>query len=426
MSTRTRRTRACMLVSALCALIVLATAAAASAATVYVSNSAPVVVNGKSCAQPGFKSVQAALNAGPSQNVKICPGTYEEQIEIIGPAKLEATGGIGTAKLVMPSSPVDSKTLCDTKGGSQNIDEISICTPGTVSLKNLNVEAEVPLETCAGGLYGIFVGDGGTLKAQGDSIVGASTTLESFKGCQHGVALEVGSASREEVGHASLKSVTVSGYEKNGPTVVFGGSTLTMKSSTIVGEPSPFIAANGVEVAFGGKATIKSSSVSGNECNLAICSESVAEQASGVLFFEAAAGSGISSSVVKENDLGVYYASGSATEPATPQVSISKDVLTSNRYEGILLEEGKAALKSDTINGSGRVGIDLFQVEGQASASESSATGTKVEGQTEAAVKVESDKAAGDIPGKFTFSGGSFHGDGTVLINESNNFTVIF
>jgi nitrous oxidase accessory protein NosD len=416
-----------MLVSALCALIMLATATGASAATVYVSNSAPVVVGGKSCAQPGFKSVQAALNAGPSQNVKICPGTYEEQIEIVQPAKLEATGGIGTAKLAMPSSPVDSKTPCDTKNGSQNIDEISICTTGAVSLKNLNVEAEVPLETCGGGLYGIFVGDGGMLKAQGDSIVGASTTIDSFKGCQHGVALEVGSSSREEVGHATLKSVTVSGYEKNGPTVVFGGSTLSMKSSTIVGEgPTPFIAQNGVEVAFGGKATIKSSSVSGNECNVAICSESVAEQASGVLFFEAAAGSGVSGSVVKENDLGVYYASGSATEPATPQVSISKDVLTSNRYEGILLEEGKAALKSDTINGSGRVGIDLFQVAGQASASESSATGTKVEGQTEAAVKVESDKAAGDTPGKFTFSGGSFHGDSTVLINESNDFSVIF
>ncbi|HEY1833895.1 MAG TPA: right-handed parallel beta-helix repeat-containing protein [Solirubrobacteraceae bacterium] len=405
----------------------LTAAASASAATVYVSNSAPVVAGGKSCAQPGFKSVQAALDAGPNQHVKVCPGTYEEQIEILTPAKLEATSGIGTAKLVMPASAVDSKTACDTKNGSQNIDEISICTSGAVTLKNLNIEAEIPLETCAGGLYGVFVGDGGTLKAQGDSIVGASTTLDNFKGCQHGIALGVGSSSREEVGHATLKSVTVSGYEKNGPTVTFSGSTLSMKSSTIVGEgPTPFIAQNGVEVAFGGKGTIKSSSVSGNECNVAVCSESVEEQASGVLFYQAAQGSSISGSAVKENDLGVYYASGSATEPATAQVSISKDVLTSNRYEGILLEEGKAALKSDTINGTGRVGIDLFQTAGQASASESSATGTKVEGQTEAAVKVESDKAAGDTPGKFTFSGGSFHGDGTVLINESNDFTVIF
>jgi hypothetical protein len=48
-----------------------------------------------------------------------------------------------------------------------------------------------------------------------------------------------------------------------------------------------------------------------------------------------------------------------------------------------------------------------------------------VDGQSEAAIKVESDKKAGDIPGEFTFNGGSTVGDGTVLINESNAFEVI-
>jgi hypothetical protein len=101
-------------------------------------------------------------------------------------------------------------------------------------------------------------------------------------------------------------------------------------------------------------------------------------------------------------------------------------LLTSNRYEGVLLEEGKAALLSDTINGSGRVGIDLFQSKEQASASESSASGTSITGQSEAAIKVESDKAPQDIAGKFTFSNGTATGNGSVLINESNNFVVIF
>ena len=122
----------------------------------------------------------------------------------------------------------------------------------------------------------------------------------------------------------------------------------------------------------------------------------------------------------------MYFASGSATEPTTAEVTLVKDTLANNRYEGVELEEGKATSKSDTINGSGRVGIDLYQTGSQQSSSKSSATGTSIEGQTEAAIKVESDKSPSDKSGKFTFASGSATGNGTVLINESNNFEVVF
>ena len=65
-----------------------------------------------------------------------------------------------------------------------------------------------------------------------------------------------------------------------------------------------------------------------------------------------------------ENDYGAYYASGRSTVEATPEFTLSKDVLTSNRYEGVVLEEGKALLNTDTINGTGRVGIDVLQFQG--------------------------------------------------------------
>lgn len=103
------------------------------------------------------------------------------------------------------------------------------------------------------GLNGIFVGDGGTLSATSVSVDGASTSLDSYKGCQHGIAIEVGSKTPAEVGHAKLRDVTVRGYEKNGPTVKSPGSTMSITGSTIVGEgASPYIAQNGIEVAWGG------------------------------------------------------------------------------------------------------------------------------------------------------------------------------
>src|SRR6202012_6156564 len=112
----------------------------------------------------------------------------------------------------------------------------------------------------------------------------------------------------------------------------------------------------------------------GNECELAgICSSTDLEnQADGVLFYQAAAKSGVSGSTISDNDLGVYYSSGSATEPSSPQVKIAHNQLTDNRYEGILLEEGKASIVSDTITGGGELGIVSLQAVVQKAASESS------------------------------------------------------
>ena len=403
-----------------------AMAASADAATVYVSETAPTVPGGRSCAQPGYSSVQAAVDAVGAGTVDVCPGTYTEQVSIGGPVKLTAVGGIGTATLAMPASAGDSTSSCDTKEGLEQRDEVSICTSGTVTMTGIDVQAVIPLSTCAGGLNGIFVGGGGTLVANGVAVDGASTSLNDYKGCQHGVAIEVGSKTPAEVGHARLKDVTVSGYEKNGPTVKSPGSTMSIQDSTVTGEgPSPYIAQNGIEVAWGGQATVKSSTVTGNECSIPGVCGAEATQSSGVLFYEAAPGSAVSGSNVTENDMGVYYGSGRATVPSTPEVAISKDVLRSNRYEGVLLEEGRAALKSDTIDGSGRVGIDLYQYDEQLSASQSSATGCKVSGQSEAAIKVESDDQPGDIAGTFTFAKGTATGDGAVLVNDSDDFEVI-
>jgi hypothetical protein len=402
--------------------------ASASAATVYVSPE-PTVVGGKSCAAPKFNSVQAAIEAGPA-TVEICSGTYTEQLEITKTVKLIAAEGPGTATVAMPASAVNSASECDTLEGIEQKDEISICTTGTVTITGVNVEALIPLETCATELNGIFVAGGGTLKATSMAVKGASSTLSEFKGCQHGLAIEVGDVFPTEIGHATLNKVAVSDYEKNGPTVLGVGSTLTMTASTVTGEkPSPYIAQNGIEVAFGGKGTIKSTTISGNECALAgVCeTEELEDQATGVLFYQAAAGSALRSSKIEENDLGVYYSSGSATVPASPDVSLIGTKLTANRYEAVLLEEGKASLTNLTIAGSGRVGIDLLQFEGQESASESSARATKITGQTEAAIKVTSDQGAGDIPGKFTFSGGSLSGNKAFVVNENEeHFQVLF
>jgi nitrous oxidase accessory protein NosD len=407
----------------------LALPAVASASGAWVSNSAPVGAN-KSCSSPGYNSIQAALNAAPVEAaIHVCGGTYTEQLEITRPANLKLASGSGVAKLVMPSAPADSLTSCDTAPGLEpgQKDEVSICTSGAVSISGMQIEAVVPIATCLSGLNGVFVAGGAQLMASDDTIVGASTSLNTAKGCQHGVAVEVGSHKAAEVGHATLKDVNVSGYEKNGPTAAGAGSTLKVLDSTVTGEgASPYIAQNGIEVAFGASGQIKGTTVSANECSLAgVCSASdLEEQATGVLFFGAASGSSVSGSMIAGNDIGVYYASTNPTQPTSPEVKVTKDVLASNRYEGVVLEQGDASVTGDTINGGGEVGIDIVQSAGQPYADDSTAKHDTIEGMTSAAVGVITDALPGDPVGNFTISDSSISKNASAVENPSSTFTV--
>jgi nitrous oxidase accessory protein NosD len=409
-------------------MLALALPALANASGSWVSKSA--VGTNESCASPGFNSVQAAIEAaGPGATIRVCGGTYTEQLEITKPVKIEHVVGENRATIAMPGTPADSLTSCDTAPGLEagQKDEISICTSGKVSLTSLHIEAVAPIETCAGGLYGIFVAGGAELTAKFDTIIGASTSLDAFKGCQHGVAVEVGSAKAEEVGHAILKEDAVSGYEKNGPTVAWTGSTLKVLNSAVTGAgPTPFIAQNGIEVAFGGKGVIKGTNVLENECDVAeVCGASnLEEQASGVLFFGAAAGSLVNSSTIASNDLGIYFASTNPAQASSPEVKMSGNHLTSNRDEGIVLEQGDASLVEDTITGAGDVGVDIVQSASQPYASDATASSLTIEGQSVAGIGVLSDGLPGDPSGSFSIKNSSISKNAAAISDPSATFQV--
>jgi hypothetical protein len=425
--TRPKRRTLTLAASLVGALALTLPGAASAAQGLWVSASTPVGAD-TSCSSPGFATVQAALNfATPNTQVNVCAGTYTEQIEIVKAVKL--TSAQGGVILQMPSKPVPSKTTCDTEPSLEpgQIDEVSICTKGDVTLSGLEIVALAPIETCAGGLNGIFVADGAILTASGDQIVGASTTLNNFKGCQHGIAVAVGSHEGNQVGHAKLESDAISGYEKDGPTARNPGSTMSVKNSVVTGEgPSPYISQNGIEVAFGAKGTISGTTISGNECEVSgVCSPTaLEEQATGLLFYGAAVGSKVSSSTSSDNDIGAYYVSMSATQPTKPELKLISSHLTSNRFEGAVLEQGDAGLTRDTITGAGAVGIDVVQSASQHFADDSTASGCTIEGMTTAAVAITTDQLSGDPSGIFTIKGSSISKNAAEVLDPSTNFTV--
>lgn len=391
--------------------------AAASAATAWVAPAATVSGPGTSCSSPGYNTIQAAAEGAASgSKINICGGTYVEQLQITKPLKIAA---VGSVDVKLPATPEDSTTACDTSIGAPyepNQDLVSICTPDNVSITGVTFEAKWPALTCDDSLYGIFVAGGATLKLADSTVDGAGNPPpDPDSGCQGGVAIQLGSArtTPNETAKATLSGDTVEDYQKNGIDVTGSGTSAKITATTVTGSgATPDTAQNGIEVAYGGSAKISGVTVSGNECENSTCGANPISdyQATGVLFYGAAAGSSLSDSKLDDNDIGVYYEDEAATAPSGSQVSIKDDRLEGDRYESVALGKGDATVDDDEIAG-GTVGIALVQVSGEPYGPTGKGKEDTISGLTSYAVEGFSDHGPSDPAGSFTISGSAISGN---------------
>jgi hypothetical protein len=291
--------------------------AAASAGSLWVAHAPTVKGSGKSCTNPGYNTIQAAIEEDTSgAKIEVCAGTYVEQLQITKALSIVAAGSV---TVQLPATPADSTTECDKAslkgleehdyGDQPNQDLVSICGAGTISITGLTFAGNWPAGTCDDSLYGILVGGGADLKLADSTIAGAGA--DPINGCQGGVGIQIGMAwtNPVEVGTATLTNDTISGYQKNGITVDGAGSKATITSTTVTGAGETTVTAqNGIQVSNGAQAKISESTIEGNEYNPSY-------EATGVLFYGAAAGSSVTKSIIDDNDYGVYYVDGSPTAP---------------------------------------------------------------------------------------------------------------
>lgn len=421
-------------------IAVLALPAVASAqepGTYWVNGAlAPVGGDGTSCSSPGFSTIQAAVDAEqvtPSGTIKVCPGTYAEQVQVTGSTNLTlepANRHLG-AVIQLPATPADSTTSCDTAPGTgayqPDQDGFVVCGSRHtfVHAEHLTFDEAWPAATCDDSLYGILVGGHSTLKLTQSAIVAAGAI--PINGCQGGVAVQVGMAwtTPNEAGTAILSNDSIAGYQKNGVTVDGTGSYAQFWEDTIEGAgPTTQTAQNGIQVSNGALATITRVTVTGNECNAPSCGPNAFSdyQAAGVLFYGAKRGSLLTDSTIEDNDIGVYYASTSPTLPPSTEVGVTFDQVKNNRDEGLLFDQGRVAVANTKVRG-GNVGILLLQYLGQAYGVFPRVTTTNVRGQSVAAIQVLSDQAAGDRAGAATFTNCPISG---AVLSNSSTFALTF
>ena len=273
-------------------LVLVALSGQAFSATVAVGNCTTLV---------NFATIQQALNAVPvGSTIKICPGTYHEQITITQKVSLTGIVYAGTDAVVIappttgvvsnafdvddPTFPVAAQILV------QNTD-------GPVLISGLTVDGSGNQITgCAPDLQGIlFQNASGTVN---HVAVRNQTLGAGLGGCQSGEGIYVQSASGF-TSAVTVENSSVHNYNKNGITGNDAGTKLTVTGSYVQGAgvvPSGGAAQNGIQIAFGATGKIATSTVTDN-----IYGNPTSAASADILLFDTASGSGL---VVSGNILG--------------------------------------------------------------------------------------------------------------------------
>lgn len=294
--------------------------------TLYVSHSPSG--SDTSCADPGYTSVQAAVDAASKgDTVYLCDTTpYTEQVVITKAITLTGVNGATIqSPLVYPTnaSRLPPQFTSDNLFLPQAI--IVVWGAGSnASIVNLNITGPLPGNgSCADEEYGVLVIARGKATLQGDHVTDIRDSNPALYGCQFGVAIQVG---REYwptanfstflvenfVGHATITKTTVTGYQKNGITVDGPGSGSNITKSTVKGAGrntalGNIIAQNGIQISRGAAAMVESNFVADNSYT------GTAPNASsgGILVFGGCGdplsiGVEVEGNVLSNNDVGIY------------------------------------------------------------------------------------------------------------------------
>ena len=230
------------------------------------------------CKKADFTSIQAAVTAAAGQpgkdTIQVCPGTYEEQVRIEGPAQ------DGLRLLAKKQTKLDRDVAADPE--KEAIIKFPATTLPTnpralvlvrnaerVRVSGFRITGPYVFPACAEPLdrtYGVRVDGNGSLKLDHNRITEIRNIDPLLRGCQNGIAVQVGRQSEGQVGRARIEHNLIDRYEKNGPTIDGPGSFARIRHNDIYGEgPTSIVAQNGVQVGRGAGAEVDHNLVADND-----------------------------------------------------------------------------------------------------------------------------------------------------------------
>jgi len=209
------------------------------------------------CPTATFTSIQNAINAANDGSViRVCPGTYREQLSINKSLSIEGDNGA----IVLPGSMV-----ANTAGssGSPLAAAILVKDAANVEIEGLIVDtANNGITECSPDLIGIlYQNSSGRIE---HNAVRNTKLSVSLNGCQSGDAIVVQSLGGG-TSKVSIDDNSIHDYQKNGITGNESGTEITITKNVVTGlGPTTGAAQNGIQVGFGAKGGVSRNTVTDN------------------------------------------------------------------------------------------------------------------------------------------------------------------
>lgn len=233
-----------------------------------------------------FTTIQAAVTASPAgTTIKVCPGSYPEQVVINKMLKVTGvnSGTTYNPVVIIPAGGFVANTTSLTSGHPIAA-QFLVQSPATgVVISNLTVDGSGSnLTGCnAPRLIGIYYqnasGTANSLvvrnQAQGAVDFGCQTSAGL------GIFVQSGSSLTSTV---TISNSTVHGYQKNGITGNEVGTTVTISGNSVVGAGPTTTAQNGIQIGFGATGKVLTNTVADDDFN----GDPLAGTASGILVYD--------------------------------------------------------------------------------------------------------------------------------------------
>jgi nitrous oxidase accessory protein NosD len=252
------------------------------------------------CPTATFKTIQAAVDAAQSGDViRVCAGTYPEQVVINKTLSLKADNGV----IVIPQDVV-----ANTAGSSGNPIAAIILVENAenVDLEGFIVDGSAnDLTECGPTFIGILYRDAtGTIE---HNYVRRVRLGSSLPGCQSGNAIDVESSSSGQ-SNVRIEDNSVDGYQKNGITANESGTTVYVTENAVTGiGPTTGAAQNGIQIGFGAKGHVTNNSVADNVYSPCESAANCPSNAAGILIYQSD-GVHVHGNTVGSNQVGIFVA----------------------------------------------------------------------------------------------------------------------
>lgn len=217
-----------------------------------------VVDDGADCPNADYPTIQEAVTAAdPGDRIKVCRGTYPEQVTIPSSKDGITLFSAGFLQAVIKAPPV----MVDPG------DIVRVAGAQDVTLRHFTIAGPLPdyLFCSLFTRTGVRIDGGGSATLTDNHITEIRSASPLLRGCQNGIAVLVGRNAEGQIGRAEIRHNLIDRYQKGGVVVDATGSYGNVHHNEIVGAgPQPVIGQNGIQISRGATADVNHNEVYDN------------------------------------------------------------------------------------------------------------------------------------------------------------------